>query len=132
MRVFLPLTAVTTAALLLVTVTGATPAAADRNPDGTPLVKVSQGDPYAKCTIGARSPDSIVYPATEVEPYLSVDPRDPKRVVTVSSRTAGTTAAPVAWRPAGPRTATPSTGARCRSACAPPTARTTNGPPTPG
>lgn len=83
MRVFLPLTAVTTAALLLVTATGATPAAADRNPDGTPLVKVSHGDPYAHCTIGARSPDSIVYPATEVEPYLSVDPRHPKRVVTV-------------------------------------------------
>ncbi|MEU7605863.1 sialidase family protein [Streptomyces sp. NPDC041003] len=83
MRVLLPLTAVTTAALLLVTVTGATPAAADRNRDGTPLVKVSEGDPYAKCTIGARSPDSIVYPATEVEPYLSVDPRHPERVVTV-------------------------------------------------
>ncbi|MFI6360426.1 hypothetical protein ACIBJF_49730 [Streptomyces sp. NPDC050743] len=83
MRVFLPLPAVTAAALLLVTVTGATPAAADWNPHGTPLVKVSQGDPYAKCTIGARSPDSVVYPGTEVEPYLSVDPRDPKRVVTV-------------------------------------------------
>ncbi|MET8771660.1 sialidase family protein [Streptomyces sp. NPDC004658] len=83
MRVFVPLTAVTTAALLLVTATGATPAAADRNTDGTALVKVSHGDPYAKCAIGARSPDSVVYPATEVEPYLSVDPRDPKRVVTV-------------------------------------------------
>ncbi|MGW6687266.1 sialidase family protein [Streptomyces sp. NPDC054961] len=83
MRVRLPLTAVATAALLLVTVTGATPAAADRNPDGTPLVKVSQGDPYAKCTIGARSAESVVYPGSEVEPYLSVDPRDPKRVVTV-------------------------------------------------
>ncbi|WP_432168634.1 hypothetical protein [Streptomyces sp. bgisy031] len=83
MRVFLPLTAVTTAALLLGTVTGAAPATADRNPDGTRLVKVSHGDPYARCTIGARSPDSIVYPATEVEPYLSVDPRNPKRVVTV-------------------------------------------------
>lgn len=84
MRVFLPLTAVTTAALLLGTVSGAaTTAAADRKPDGTALVKVSHGDPYAHCTIGARSPDSVVYPATEVEPYLSVDPRHPKRVVTV-------------------------------------------------
>ncbi|MFB7420699.1 neuraminidase (sialidase) [Streptomyces sp. NPDC056121] len=83
MRVFLPLPAVTTTALLLITVTGATPAAADRNLDGTQVVKVSHGDPYAHCTIGARSSDSIVYPATEVEPYLSVDPRDPKRVVTV-------------------------------------------------
>ncbi|MFE2989240.1 neuraminidase (sialidase) [Streptomyces sp. NPDC059262] len=84
MRVFLPLTAVTTAALLLGTVSGAaTIAAADRKPDGTALVKVSHGDPYAHCTIGARSPDSVVYPATEVEPYLSVDPRHQKRVVTV-------------------------------------------------
>ncbi|MEU1167859.1 neuraminidase (sialidase), partial [Streptomyces sp. NPDC005921] len=84
MRVRLPLTAVTTAALLLVTVTGTTPAVAERNPDGTPLlVKVSHGDPYAKCTIGARSADSVVHPGTEVEPYLSVDPRDPRRVVTV-------------------------------------------------
>ncbi|MFD5120571.1 sialidase family protein [Streptomyces sp. NPDC058385] len=84
MRVLLPLTAVTTAALLLGTVSGAaTTAAADRKPDGTALVKVSHGDPYAHCTIGARSRDSVVYPATEVEPYLSVDPRHPKRVVTV-------------------------------------------------
>ncbi|MFC9675108.1 neuraminidase (sialidase) [Streptomyces sp. NPDC056949] len=84
MRVFLPLTAVATAALLLGTVSGAaTSAAADRKPDGTALVKVSHGDPYGHCTIGARSPDSVVYPATEVEPYLSVDPRHPKRVVTV-------------------------------------------------
>ncbi|MEV7563059.1 sialidase family protein [Streptomyces sp. NPDC089795] len=84
MRVFPPLTAVTTAALLLVTVAGATPAAADRNPGGgAPLIKVSDGDPYADCTIGAISPESHAYPGTEVEPYLSVDPRDPKRVVTV-------------------------------------------------
>ncbi|MGW2731628.1 sialidase family protein [Streptomyces sp. NPDC001494] len=83
MRVFLPLTAVTTAALLLNAVAGANPAAADRNPDSTPLIKVSRGDPYADCTIGKRSPDSVVYPGTEVEPYLSVDPRAPKRVVTV-------------------------------------------------
>lgn len=83
MRVFLPVTAVATAAILLTTVTGAAPAAADRNPDGAPLAQVSDGDPYADCTIGARSPDSVVYPGTEVEPYLSVDPRDPKRVVTV-------------------------------------------------
>ncbi|MGE7384290.1 sialidase family protein [Streptomyces sp. NPDC004126] len=84
MRVPVPLTAVTAAALLLGTVTGAAPAAAaDPDTDRTPLVKVSHGDPYAKCTVGARSPDSVVYPGTEVEPYLSVDPRDPKRVVTV-------------------------------------------------
>ncbi|MEU3721316.1 sialidase family protein [Streptomyces sp. NPDC031705] len=83
MRVCMPQTAVVVAALLLVAVTGATPAAADRNPDGTAPVRVSHGDPYANCTIGARSPDSVVYPGTEVEPYLSVDPRDPERVVTV-------------------------------------------------
>lgn len=133
MRVFLPLTAVATAALLLVTVTGATPAAADRNPDGTPLTKVSQGDPYADCTIGARSPDSIVYPGTEVEPYLSVDPRDPKRVVTVFQQDrwndGGARGLVVE---AGPRTAVPTTAARCRSASAPRAARTSNGPPTPG
>ncbi|MGW5396706.1 hypothetical protein [Streptomyces sp. NPDC003952] len=83
MRAFLPPAAVTAAAALLVAVAGATHAAADRNPDGTPLVKVSHGDPYAHCTVGAISPESVVYPGTEVEPSLSVDPRDPKRVVTV-------------------------------------------------
>ncbi|MFF9155363.1 sialidase family protein [Streptomyces sp. NPDC014846] len=83
MRVLAPLTAVTTAALLLVTATGAPPAAADANTGGSPLVRVAQGDPYARCTIGARDPASAVYPGTEVEPYLSVDPRDTKRVVTV-------------------------------------------------
>ncbi|MFI6148717.1 sialidase family protein [Streptomyces sp. NPDC051109] len=83
MRVFPPLTAVAGAVLLVTTVTGATPAAADPSPYGAPLVKVSHRDPYADCTIGASSPDSVVYPGTEVEPYLSVDPLDPKRVVTV-------------------------------------------------
>ncbi|MET8446824.1 sialidase family protein [Streptomyces sp. NPDC005209] len=85
MRVRLPLTATATAtaALLLTAVTGATPAAAERGTDGGSLSKVSHGDPYADCTIGARSPDSVVYPGTEVEPYLTVDPRDAKRVVTV-------------------------------------------------
>ncbi|MFC9283021.1 sialidase family protein [Streptomyces collinus] len=84
MRVLLPLSAVTTGALLLATLAGAAPAVADHHhAGGTPLVKVSPGDPYAKCTIGARSPDSVVYPGTEVEPYLSVDPRDARRVVTV-------------------------------------------------
>ncbi|MFK0222717.1 sialidase family protein [Streptomyces vinaceus] len=83
MRVPVPSTAAATAAILLATLTGATPAAADHGPDGPPLVRVSHGDPYADCTIGAMSPDSVVYPGTEVEPYLSVDPRDPKRVVTV-------------------------------------------------
>ncbi|MFH9800291.1 neuraminidase (sialidase) [Streptomyces virginiae] len=86
MRVIPPLTALATTALLLLTVTGATPAAAERNPDGpgtAPLTRVSHTDPYANCPIGARSPDSVAYPGTEVEPYLSVDPRDPQRVVTV-------------------------------------------------
>ncbi|WP_327136176.1 glycoside hydrolase (plasmid) [Streptomyces sp. NBC_01343] len=83
MRVRPPLTAVATTAILLAAVTGATPAAADHGPDVAPLTKVSHGDPYADCTIGASSPDSVVYPGTEVEPYLSVDPRDSKRVVTV-------------------------------------------------
>ncbi|MEV7617760.1 sialidase family protein [Streptomyces sp. NPDC089799] len=84
MRAFPPLTALATAtALLLTTATGATPAEAAHHPDGAPLVRVSHGDPYADCTIGARSPDSVVYPGTEVEPYLSVDPRHPERVVTV-------------------------------------------------
>ncbi|WP_234351173.1 sialidase family protein [Streptomyces sp. XY533] len=86
MRPAPPLTALAATALLLLTVTGATPAAAERNPDGpgtAPLTRVSRTDPYANCTIGARSPDSVAYPGTEVEPYLSVDPRDSHRVVTV-------------------------------------------------
>jgi len=43
---------------------------------------VSPGDPYASCTVGADG-SGVNYPATEVEPNVSVDPRNPKRVVTV-------------------------------------------------
>ncbi|TVZ84107.1 sialidase family protein [Streptomyces sp. BK340] len=85
MPVRLPMTttAAVAAALLLTALTGAAPAAADHARGSALLDRVTFGDPYANCTIGARSPGSVVYPGTEVEPYLSVDPRDPKRVVTV-------------------------------------------------
>ncbi|MFI0809523.1 sialidase family protein [Streptomyces echinatus] len=82
MPVRLLITAAAAAGLLLTAVIGATPAAAEHAHGDGALDRVSSGDPYANCTIGARSPDSVVYPGTEVEPYLSVDPRDPKRVVT--------------------------------------------------
>jgi hypothetical protein len=43
-------------------------------------VRVSIGDPFAACTIGG-TPDSVGFPAAEVEPDLAVDPHRPSRLV---------------------------------------------------
>jgi hypothetical protein len=67
-------------AVLLSTLLTAMPAAA-----GTPgggVHRVSRGDPFAGCTLGGDS-TGIVYPGAEVEPDVSVDPRNPGRVIGV-------------------------------------------------
>ncbi|MER6121119.1 sialidase family protein [Streptomyces sp. NPDC001795] len=68
------------AVVLLAAVIGAVPATAGGG--NGPLRKVSSGDPYAGCTLGA-TPKGVNYAGSEVEPYIAVDPRDPRRVVTV-------------------------------------------------
>ncbi|MCW2948414.1 MAG: BNR/Asp-box repeat protein [Actinoallomurus sp.] len=56
----------------------ATPAGADTQP----VRLVSPGDPYANCTIGA-SQNGVGYPSAEVEPWVSVDPHNPRRAIGV-------------------------------------------------
>jgi hypothetical protein len=43
--------------------------------------QVSKGDPAASCTAGADS--GTVYPSAEVEPYVAVNPRDPRASIGV-------------------------------------------------
>lgn len=43
------------------------------------LVRVSHGDPFAACTVGA-TPDSVLNPGAEVEPSVAVDPWHPGRI----------------------------------------------------
>src|SRR4051812_35912358 len=45
-----------------------------------PVQRVSSGDPFAKCTIGSTD-DGVSAPASEVEPWVAVDPRHPGRVI---------------------------------------------------
>ncbi len=59
----------------------AAPAAAAPSPGATTgLTRVSRGDPYAACTIGA-GPGAVNYPGGEVEPNIAVDPLRPNRIV---------------------------------------------------
>ena len=43
--------------------------------------QVSKGDPAAACTAGAQS--GTLYPSAEVEPYVAVNPRDPRASIGV-------------------------------------------------
>lgn len=63
-------------AVLLVMAAFASPAGAGTQP----VQRVSSGDPFATCTIGATD-DGVSAPASEVEPWIAVDPRDPGRVI---------------------------------------------------
>lgn len=54
----------------------ASPAVAGTQPVG----RVSSGDPFAKCAIGADD-GGVVAPGSEVEPWVAVDPRHPGRVI---------------------------------------------------
>jgi hypothetical protein len=47
-----------------------------------PVRLISHRDPYAHCTLGA-SDTGVNYPSSEVEPWVAVDPRDPRRVIGV-------------------------------------------------
>jgi hypothetical protein len=57
-----------------------TTAAAAGTPGG--VHRVSQGDPFASCTLGGDS-RGVNYPGAEVEPDVSVDPHAPGRVIGV-------------------------------------------------
>src|SRR6516164_4750835 len=49
-----------------------------------PLVQVSQGDPFADCTADDPSHQSgRLYPDSELEPRVSIDPNDPTHMVGV-------------------------------------------------
>jgi hypothetical protein len=63
-------------AVLLVMATLAGPAGAVTQP----VQRVSSGDPFARCTIGATD-DGVNAPASEVEPWVAVDPSHPGRVI---------------------------------------------------
>lgn len=45
------------------------------------LVQASHGDPTAACTAGAEN--GVSYPNTEVEPYVAVNPRNPRQAIGV-------------------------------------------------
>jgi hypothetical protein len=66
------------AAVLGMAMTATSAAAAD----GGGAQRISQGDPYASCTAGADGA-GVSYPSAEVEPSVSVDPRNPDRVIGV-------------------------------------------------
>ena len=72
--------AATTAAALLVTTALASGPARAAPERAAALVRVSTGDPFATCTIGA-GPGAVNFPGAEVEPDLTVDPRRPNRLV---------------------------------------------------
>jgi hypothetical protein len=65
----------------LVTAAAVTASAA-ADPPGGGVHRVSQGDPFAGCALGGDS-TGVNYPGAEVEPDVSVDPRDPGRVIGV-------------------------------------------------
>jgi hypothetical protein len=65
--------------------TGAAFAAAD------PSRVISGRSPYKDCTVGGPAQD--VFPESEVEPSLAVDPRDPRRLVAAFQQDRWTTAA---------------------------------------
>jgi hypothetical protein len=56
--------------------------AAAASADNGGVRRVSRGDPYASCTLGADG-TGVSYPSAEVEPSVSVDPGNPGRVIGV-------------------------------------------------
>src|SRR3954468_14233962 len=70
------------AALVVVLGPGATSAAAVQL---GPLTKVSDGDPFAGCTAdniaAQKRTGAILYPASELEPWVAADPSDPGRLI---------------------------------------------------
>ncbi|QNN54822.1 exo-alpha-sialidase [Nocardioides mesophilus] len=48
-----------------------------------PAVTASGPSPFSGCTVGQMLPDSVVYPNTEVEPFVAVNPTNPDNVIGV-------------------------------------------------
>src|SRR4051794_23154256 len=76
-----PRAAVSAVGALLLSVT-ALVSATQAGAASQPVRRVSPGDPFATCTIGA-SEDGVSAPSSEVEPWVAVDPRDPRRAIGV-------------------------------------------------
>src|SRR5690242_13817443 len=73
--------AVTTASLLfLISSALTTGSAGAAGAAGEPLNLVSPGDPYAACDLSGDGPGANS-PSAEVEPYVAVSPRDPRRAI---------------------------------------------------
>jgi hypothetical protein len=75
-----PVTVLGAAALLLALAPGA--AAAPTFTIGSPVL-VSGPSPFAGCTLGAADETSVNYPNTEVEPFVAVNPTNPRNVIGV-------------------------------------------------
>src|SRR4051812_4773981 len=73
-----------TAAVTLAVVLGSATASAAAVQRG-PLTKVSDGDPFAGCTAdniaAQKKTGAILYPASELEPWVAADPSDPGRLI---------------------------------------------------
>jgi hypothetical protein len=65
---------------MVITHTAAATAAVALTLAAPSLVRVSQGDPFAACTVGGTA-SSVLNPGAEVEPDVAVDPGNPDRVV---------------------------------------------------
>ena len=48
-----------------------------------PTVPASGPSPFAGCTVGQMFPTSVVYPNTEVEPFVAVNPTNPNNIIGV-------------------------------------------------
>jgi hypothetical protein len=48
-----------------------------------PAVLASGPSPFAGCTVGQMFPTSVVYPNTEVEPFVAVNPTNPNNIIGV-------------------------------------------------
>ncbi len=69
-------------AMLLLAAAIGTAHAGPADPGGQPLRSVSPGDPYAACDIRGDGTGTNA-PSTEVEPYVSVNPRDHRNAIGV-------------------------------------------------
>src|SRR3954453_4899473 len=116
-----------TAAVTLAVVLGSATASAAAVQRG-PLTKVSDGDPFAGCTAdniaAQKKTGAILYPASELEPWVAADPSDPGRLIAgwqqdrwsnggSRGRVAGVTrAGEKSWRDTIPRGVSECTGGR--------------------
>ena len=86
-------------ALLAAAVLASAPAVTVASPGTFTLsapVVASSASPFAACTAG-ETPDGVVYPNTEVEPFVAVNPTNPNNMVGDYQQDRWAMAAPAAW-----------------------------------